>query len=52
MRPPRVQREKLLHQALLVGLERGEFFSSGGDEVVEGSEAVGDILLFFIFGRT
>jgi hypothetical protein len=39
-------REKLLHQAFFMGLERGEFLGLGGDAVIEGSEAVGDFLLF------
>jgi len=33
-----------------MGLERGEFLGLGGDEVVEGGEAVGDFLLFFLLG--
>jgi len=34
--------EQLLHEALLVGLEGGELLGLGGDERVEGAEAVGD----------
>ena len=37
----------MLHQALFVDFERGELLGLGGDEVVEGSEAIGDFLLFW-----
>ncbi len=42
--------EKLLHQAFFVGLEGVELLGLGGDEIVEGGEAVGDALLL-VHGR-
>jgi hypothetical protein len=38
--------EEVLHEPLLVDLERFEFLAFGGDQVVEGGEAGGDLLLF------
>jgi len=38
--------EKLLHQPFFMGIERGELLRLQGDHFVEGSEAVGDFLLF------
>ena len=41
-------REELLHKPFFMGLESYEFLDLGGDEFVEGSEAVGDFLLFLL----
>ena len=40
------RREKLLHQAFLVGLEDFEFFGFGGDQGVEAAQTRCDALLF------
>ena len=44
-------REKLLHQTFFVGLERFELLGLGGDQIVEGGQAGGDLLLFGISGE-
>jgi hypothetical protein len=42
----RWSREKLLHQAFLVGLESFQLLGFGGDQGVEAAQARGDALLF------
>ena len=44
-------REKLVHQPFFMRLERVEFLGLRGDHVIEGSQAVGDFLLFFFYHR-
>ena len=42
-----MRREKLLHQAFLVGFEGFVLLGFGGDQGVKGGEARGDAVLFF-----
>lgn len=44
-------REKLLHLAFYMGLERVQFPGLGGNQLVHGAQAVGDFLLFGEDGR-